>query len=339
MFVDAMDARTLAARTTSPSSSSSSFNHLPADGQSGPEFVPSSSSFVHYRRASSQSYSQLNMNRRSATRKQANNSVSRMCNIRKCSWQKCFVLFYSHVFSLFLFAHLAYLPFVQATEQGPSQESQSSYLPSYTNHHQSQPSLISSNYDPFQRSSHLSYFSSSDHVFNEDDSDENLAESTPYAGPLFVQEPSPADRVSYYSNKSHVTLECRASGYPVPGITWRVDNMTLHGSGHRTSLDEDRTHFYSTQLNTVVHLRHDGQTLIIGGGWSEDDEHGESMASYHHSSLSHRVECLASNQFGSIISRPVMVQQQKQSFQQSIKSETNSYGKSTFILAEWLYLN
>ena len=87
---------------------------------------------------------------------------------------------------------------------------------------------------------------------------------------------------------------------------------------------------YWPHLNAMITLRNDGQTLIIGGtpmnnGNGNINQHHhqhlyQTGSNYiHHSSLqqpymtiSHQVECLAINRFGSIISKPIIVSQRQQ---------------------------
>lgn len=178
-------------------------------------------------------------------------------------------------------------------------------------------------------------------------------ESSLYSGPQFILEPEEQADQSYrqplpYSNLSSVSITCKVAGYPTPRIDWRVDNISLsfintHPSSsssssashqqhfsnsgdddHQQQQEEQRQTLFSPQLNALVRLRNDGQTLLIGGQNKDFAGRNSSSSSayssfysqlhhHHHQQHQHfqprQIECLASNQFGVIISRPVYVQQ------------------------------
>lgn len=186
---------------------------------------------------------------------------------------------------------------------GPSSSALSNtyYAPLYTSYHQSPNTFLNR---PEEEASNHNYNSDGlDHSSFSGMSSSAFAGTivTVYAGPHFLVQPGPTDQVLLYSNQTKVSLQCRASGYPAPLITWRVDNLTLRGS----DASELRHYFYSEQLSASVMFRHDGQMLVIGGdGDDEDRPYSDSPYQYYQ----HRVECLASNQFGMIISPPVTVQ-------------------------------
>ena len=169
-----------------------------------------------------------------------------------------------------------------------------------------------------------------------------------YSGPVFIIEPEQTNGPNplLYSNVTSVQITCKVYGYPMPRIEWRLDNITIASSASLHDFSDHHfgstittptqtnspTQQYSAQLNTVVSLRNDGQTLIIGGQWNQSSSNNNNnnidqqqqqstysvytlSALHHHNHhlhhRNHQIECLASNQFGSIISRPVYLQQGK----------------------------
>lgn len=154
----------------------------------------------------------------------------------------------------------------------------------------------------------------------------SLADTDLYSGPVFTVEPEQSDRTPLcFSNVTSVPLTCKVAGYPTPQVEWRVNNISLTFS--RSDHDEHRNQqpqhheehhrqqLYSPQLNAIVTLRNDGQTLLIGGAVN-GGAYQQPPSAHHHSfsnvalnSAVHQIECLARNQFGAIISRPVYVQQ------------------------------
>lgn len=208
---------------------------------------------------------------------------------------------------------------------------------SSSNYFDSLPSLTSPL--DFHWTNHLYYNNDDDYDYETNNND-----GPEFSGPIFIVEPNIASSSErYYDNQTlRLTLTCKAQGYPIPKIYWRIDNMTIMNH-HMNQQDmntammmESETEYswdtpqYWPHLNAMITLRNDGQTLIIGGtpmnnGNGNINQHHhqhlyQTGSNYiHHSSLqqpymtiSHQVECLAINRFGSIISKPIIVSQRQQ---------------------------
>lgn len=152
-----------------------------------------------------------------------------------------------------------------------------------------------------------------------------------FLGPTFVHEPGTGDYqlVIQYSNWTQANINCKVTGYPKPNIRWRVDNITVPVGD---SVDDQYAQQYWGPLNAYISVRNEGQTLTVGGllstfgpMQSENNipvsnnfnqipphiEYASAINTRMPILISHHVQCLATNQFGSIISRPVIVQQCK----------------------------
>lgn len=150
-----------------------------------------------------------------------------------------------------------------------------------------------------------------------------------YSGPYFEIEPGLNHKALPYSNWTQATIHCKVNGYPRPTIRWRVDNVTINTV--EQSDDSFAVHYWPS-LNSLVSIRNEGQTLTIGGQQQQPQQQQQqsdsnrlvgnyrhtpvqveyASANYHHhhsTIISHQIECLATNHFGSIISRSVAVQQ------------------------------
>ena len=162
----------------------------------------------------------------------------------------------------------------------------------------------------------------------------NNEDSALYSGPVFVFEPEQREQYPLkYNNVTSAAITCKVSGYPTPRIDWRVDNITIAFNNHGPLKDHETwsgQQLFVPLLNSIVTLRNDGQTLLVGGEANGTGLYQSSSFHSHHpfmsssfasaslssstsgTSMSHQIECLATNQFGSIVSRPVFVQQQQQ---------------------------
>lgn len=165
-------------------------------------------------------------------------------------------------------------------------------------------------------------------------------------GPVFYQEPYQSQNTlsgqpAIYSNESSLIFQCKARGYPLPAIEWRVDNISLtnykafvksqqqqtkqfkphtNDNNNNNNKHNPVSTFFFPQLNSFVSLTEDGNTLVIGGS-RDTSRSGINSYAYHQTqqqqqqqigvSALHSLECLASNRFGVTISRPVIVEQRR----------------------------